>query len=54
MVLIAQYCTFNFFLSHPVCSPNLAPSDFHLFGPLKDALRERRLADDDDELQQRA
>jgi len=23
---------------HPTCSPNLAPSDFHLFGPLKHAI----------------
>jgi len=29
----------------PPYSPNLAPSDFHIFGPLKDALR-RRFADD--------
>ena len=25
-------------LQHPPCSPDLAPSDFHLFGPLKEAL----------------
>jgi histone-lysine N-methyltransferase SETMAR len=30
--------------------PDLAPSNFHLFGHLKDALRGRRFADDDDEL----
>jgi histone-lysine N-methyltransferase SETMAR len=24
---------------HPAYSPDLAPSDFHLFGPLKEALR---------------
>jgi hypothetical protein len=30
---------------HPPYSPDLAPSDFHLFGPLKDALRGRRFAD---------
>ena len=29
-------------LPHPVYSPDLAPSDFHLFGPLKDPLRGRR------------
>jgi hypothetical protein len=29
-------------------SPNLAPSDFHLFGLLNDALRGRRFADDDE------
>jgi len=26
-------------LPHPPYSPDLAPSDFHLFGPLKDYLR---------------
>jgi hypothetical protein len=26
-------------LDHPACSPDLAPSDYHLFGPLKNALR---------------
>jgi histone-lysine N-methyltransferase SETMAR len=26
-------------LSHPPYSPDLAPSDYHLFGPLKDHLR---------------
>jgi len=25
-------------LEHPAYSPDLAPSDYHLFGPLKDAL----------------
>ena len=29
-------------LLHPAYSPDLAPSDFHLFGPLKDHLRDRR------------
>ena len=28
-------------------SPDLAPSDFHLFGPLKDALRGTRFEDDE-------
>jgi histone-lysine N-methyltransferase SETMAR len=35
-------------LPHPPYSPDLAPSDFHLFGPLKDALRGRRFADDEE------
>jgi histone-lysine N-methyltransferase SETMAR len=35
-------------LLHPPYSPDLAPSDFHLFDPLKDALRGRRFADDDE------
>jgi len=34
-------------LKHPAYSPDLAPSDFHLFGPLKNALRCRRFAADD-------
>ena len=29
-------------LPHPAYSPDLAPSDFHLFGPLKDPLHGRR------------
>ena len=29
-------------LPHPAYSSDLAPSDFHLFGPLKDSLRDRR------------
>jgi histone-lysine N-methyltransferase SETMAR len=33
-------------LPHPPYSPELAPSVFHLFGPLKDALGGRRFVDD--------
>ena len=33
----------------PPCSPDLAPSDFHLFGPSKDAFRGHRFAGDDDD-----
>jgi len=33
-------------LEHPAYSPNLAPSDYHLFGPLKDALRGCRFTSD--------
>ena len=33
-------------LEHPAYSPDLAPSDFHLFGPLKNALRGRFAADE--------
>jgi plasmid stabilization system protein ParE len=32
-------------LSHPPYSPDLAPSDYHLFGPLKDRLRGHYLRD---------
>jgi len=35
-------------LEHPAYSPDLAPSDFYLFGPLKNALRGRRFAADDE------
>ena len=34
-------------LPHPPYSPDLAPSDFHLFGPLKEALRGQRFPDND-------
>ena len=35
-------------LEHPAYSLDLTPSDFHLFGPLKNALRGRRFAADDE------
>ena len=35
-------------LEHPAYSPDLDPSDFHLFGPLKNALRGHRFAADDE------
>ena len=35
-------------LEHPAYSPDLAPSEFHLFGPLKNALRGRRYTADDE------
>ena len=31
---------------HPPYSPDLAPSDFHLFGPLKESLRGRHFSSD--------
>src|SRR6476619_7374733 len=34
-------------LPHPPYSPDLAPSDFHIFGPLKDYLRGQQFVDDD-------
>lgn len=34
-------------LAHPTYSPDLAPSDYHLFGPLKEALRGRRFTTDE-------
>jgi len=33
-------------LEHPAYSPDLTPSDCHLFGPLKNALRGRRFSTD--------
>jgi len=35
-------------LQHPPYSPDLAPSDYHIFGPLKEALRGRRFASDEE------
>ncbi|XP_023721222.1 histone-lysine N-methyltransferase SETMAR-like [Cryptotermes secundus] len=35
-------------LEHPPYSPDLAPSDSHLFGPLKYRLRGKRSSDDED------
>jgi histone-lysine N-methyltransferase SETMAR len=35
-------------LPHSPYSPDLAPSDIHLFGPLKDSLRGRKFNLDDD------
>jgi len=34
-------------LKYPPYSPHLAPSDFHLFGPMKEHLRGHKFADDD-------
>ena len=33
-------------LEHPAYSPDLAPSDYHLFEPLKNSLRGRRFSAD--------
>ena len=35
-------------LEHPAYSPDLAPSDYHLFGPLKNASRGRRFSTDNE------
>jgi hypothetical protein len=35
-------------LEHVHCSPDLVPSDFHLFGPLKNHLGGKRFADDEE------
>jgi hypothetical protein len=34
-------------LEHPSYSPDLAPSDFHLFGPLKHHLSAEHFSDDE-------
>jgi hypothetical protein len=34
--------------SHPSHSPDIAPLDYHMFGPPKEALRVRRFARDDE------
>jgi hypothetical protein len=36
------------YIDHSPYSPNLTPSDFHIFGPLKDVLRGQRFVDDDE------
>ena len=38
-------------LKHPPYSPNMAPSDFHLFGPMKEHLWGQKFADDNDVMQ---
>lgn len=35
-------------LEHPALSPDLTPSDFHLFGRLKNAVRGRQFVEDDE------
>jgi histone-lysine N-methyltransferase SETMAR len=39
------------FLKHPPYSPDLAPSDFHLFGPMKEHFRGQKYADADEEME---
>ena len=34
-------------LQHPVYSPDLAPCNYHLFAPLKNALRGRKFSSDE-------
>ena len=38
-------------LKHPPYSLNVAPSDFHLFGPMKEHLRGQKFADDSEILE---
>ena len=47
MTLPSEVCALTLFSPHPPYSPHSAPSDFHLLGALKDALRRRRFDDDD-------
>jgi histone-lysine N-methyltransferase SETMAR len=35
-------------LPHPPYSPDLVPSDYHLFSPLKDAIRGKKFEDDEE------
>ena len=35
-------------ISHPLYLPDLAPSDFHSFGPLKESLRGQHFSSDED------
>jgi hypothetical protein len=38
-------------LPHHPCSPDLAPSDYHLFGPLEEHLGEKRFCDNEELIQ---
>jgi hypothetical protein len=38
-------------LAHPAHNPDVAPSDYHLFSPVKDALLGRHFADDNEMIQ---
>jgi len=49
-VTTIQDLSFNCF-PHPPCSPDLAPSDVHVFGPLKEVMRGKSFRSDE-ELQQ--
>jgi histone-lysine N-methyltransferase SETMAR len=46
-MITLQHMTFEV-LPHPSYSPDLAPSDFHQFGPLKECLRGCKFNLDDD------
>jgi histone-lysine N-methyltransferase SETMAR len=35
-------------MQHPPSSPDLAPSDIHMFGPMKEALNGRRFSYDEE------
>jgi hypothetical protein len=48
MTLPAEICTWNLFSLSSYLQHRFTTSDFHLFGPLKDAPRGRRFADDDE------
>jgi histone-lysine N-methyltransferase SETMAR len=48
--LLTRECTAKFgwtVLPHPPYSPDLAPSDFHLFGPMKDGLQGKQFPNTD-------
>jgi len=46
---VAILCALKFeVLKHPPYSPDLGPSDFHLFGPTKEHLRGQKFADDNE------
>ena len=40
-------------LPHLPYSPDLAPSDFHFFGALKDAIRGKRFESDDEVIEEK-
>jgi hypothetical protein len=47
--MVDTLCALKFeVLKHPPYSPDLAPSDFHLFGPMKEHLQGQKYADDNE------
>jgi len=47
-VEIVQQLGFKLLQQHPPYSPDFAPSDYHICGPLKEALRGRRVTSDEE------
>jgi hypothetical protein len=39
-------------MKHPPYSPDLAPSDFHLLGPMKENLEGQKVADDNEVMEE--
>jgi hypothetical protein len=46
-----EFKNYGEFLEHPPCSADLAPSDFHLIGPLRNRLSDKHFIDDEVEME---